>query len=144
MRKKQLIFALVFMGVLGLVSWVTRDADRSGDVRVGDLLFGGVDSSKVNRIIVDTPNQAVTELIIDKKNWVVKNRFNMDADPALIRKTKALIDNAKAVHVIQHDETDLNLFALDAKSSIKMKIYSEGSDEPEVYRFGKFHSFQTL
>jgi hypothetical protein len=140
MRKKQLILAFVFMVVLGLISWLTRDKDVSGTVKVGDLVFADVKSEKMNRVILETPGQAVTELILKDRRWLVKSRFNMDADPSLIRKLKTLILKAKAVHVVPHEEKDLKLFQLD-KSAILMKVFEEGKSEPQVYRFGKTHIF---
>ena len=140
MRKKQLILAFVFMVVLGLISWLTRDKDLSGTVKVGDLVFADVNSENMNRVILETPGQAVTELILKDRRWLVKSRFNMDADPSLIRKLKTLILKAKAVHVVSHEEKDLKLFQLD-KNAVLMKVFEEGKSEPQVYRFGKTHIF---
>lgn len=140
MRKKQLITALILMAVLGVISWMTRDKSTGSDVKVGDLVFNGIDVSKISRVHIVTPNQSETEIYSKNKKWVLKERYDMDADPSVVRNLMTVLGKAKAIQVVPFKEEDLNLFLLDKNATV-MKVYQEGSDQPLTFKFGKFHQF---
>ena len=143
MRKKQLIITVLIMVVLVVASLLTRKVDKSQIMQPGDKVFSGIDSSNIERMIFEsTAAKASTELILKDNKWVLKNKYNMDADPAVIRKLFLALEESKAIHVIDHKDEDLNLFLLSDDNTVKAEFYTKGSDKPLVFRFGKSHSFK--
>ena len=141
MRQKQLIMAVMLMLVLAVVGWFTRDKNTKGEVKEGDFIFSGIDSTKMNKFVVNTPGKSKTEIYLKDGRWVVKNRYDMEADPALIRKVKTLLAKSRAVQVVNYKETDLNLFGLDS-DAVTLSVFEEGRAEPHIFKFGKTHQFQ--
>lgn len=143
MRKKQLILTLAIMIVLAAISFFSRKPSSDSSIKPGDLAFEGVDSMSLEKIIFEsTASKAVTELIPKDNKWLIKNKFNMDTDPAIIRKLFLAIKESKAIHVIKHKEEDLRLFLLSEENTTKAKFYLKGQAEPIVFRLGKSHSFK--
>ncbi|MCH2207657.1 MAG: DUF4340 domain-containing protein [Lentisphaerales bacterium] len=141
MRKKQFIVALVLLIVLVSVSLATRDKVNTGNFDVGDKVFEDLDIAKITKINL-TKSAFKQEVLLEKKQeqWKVANRYDVTADPALIRKFLNLVNTAKAVHVVPHKEEDLPLFQLDEQLGVKVELVS-GEKSKETFIFGKTHTF---
>ena len=141
MRKKQFISAIVLLILLAIISFLSRDEDLSGNFKVGDKVFQNLDPNSINKITV-SQKTLKQETVLEKKDneWLVSNRYEVTADPALIRQFTDLIKTAEAVHVVPFKPEDLPLFQLDENSGVKVDIETEGNPV-ETFYFGKNHSF---
>ena len=143
MRKKQLIAASVVLIVLVVLSLLSRDKKTTSNVSPGDIVFEGVKESELDRIVLNsTAAGAETEIINKDNRWLIKNRFNMDCDPSVMRKLFAAVKESKAIHVINHTKEDLKLFLLSEENTVKLDFYKKGSEKPVSFRLGKSHSFK--
>ena len=143
MRKKQLLVTLLIMVILAVASFLTRKVDKSTIMKPGDKVFAEVNVNNIERMEFEsTAAKASTELISKDNKWVLKNKYNMDADPAVIRKLFLALKNSKAIHVNDYKEEELNLFLLSDANTVKAKFYTKGNSEPHVFRLGKSHSFK--
>ena len=143
MRKNQLISAIVILLVLAVLSMMTRDKEDAVDYQPGTNVFSSVDSDNLGKIVIEnTGTKAKTELTNKDNKWVLKDKYSMDADPAIIRKLFAAVNSSKAIHVVKHTKEDLSLFQLDENNTIKVHFYPGGSDSPLTFRLGKGHSFK--
>ena len=142
MRKKQLIIALLLMSVLAIVSWVNRDQDNKSTVKSGDKVFAAVDTETLNKIEITSPWLKKAgregEVILHKKDgrWYIKNRYDIDADPALMRKFYQRIENLVVLHPQPFREVDLPLFKLNEEAATTIKLYHDGEAEPKTFLFG--------
>lgn len=143
MRKKQLIITLVIMLILAVATIFTKKSEHSANIKPGDKVFAGVDNSQIERMVFEsTAVKAKTELVQSENRWLIKNKFNMPTDPAVIRKLFLAVKESKAIHVIKHKEEDLRLFLLAEENTTKASFYLKGQTEPIVFRMGKSHSFK--
>ncbi len=143
MRKNQLIAAFALMVLLLVISFFTRDKASNTAYKPGDLVFSGVDENKLEKIIVKTTASKIeSELVLNKNAWVLKNRFNMECDPAVIRKLFLAFKETKVIHVVNFKPEDLKLFLLSEENTTTIEFYTQNNPQPVTYRLGKTHSFK--
>lgn len=139
MRKKQFITAIILLVFLAIISFLSREKDLTGDFKVGNKVFAGVDPASISKITF-SKKEYKTILVKKGNEWVVSNRYEVTADPALIRQFLDLLNSAKAVHVVPHQVEDLPLFQLDDKLGLKVDIETSAGSVKTFY-FGKSHTF---
>ena len=143
MRKKHLILALATMIILAVLSFLTREKDTTSGMKPGEKVFAGVKVDDIAKIeLISTAAKASTVLIEKDNKWLIENKFNMDTDPAVIRKLLTALRDTQAIQVKKFKDEELKSYLLSEENTVKLKIFPKDSNEAFTFRLGKSHNFQ--
>jgi hypothetical protein len=142
MRKKPLIISLILMLLLGVLSWLSVGREPLARLKEGEQVFAAVQLNKLRRIhMKSAASGSESDLLKVGGQWQVSSRYNLEADPSLLRQLFVSLEESRALQVVKHREEDLSFFQLDAQTAVTLELFEDGLEEPHRYRFGKEHSF---